>query len=210
MPTPQPERADHYFAADPGTPSAPQRIELVLPEGRLVHLTTDRGTFSPDRVDPGTRALLADGPATPSGGVLADVGCGYGPIAVALALRSGPDATVWAIDVNERARSLCRANAEANGVGDRVRVVAPDEVPVDLVVDQIWSNPPIRIGKAALHDLLATWLGRLAPATGSAELVVQKHLGADSLARWLAAQGWPTERTASRAGYRILHVEARP
>ena len=209
MPSPQPERADHYFSPAPGTPSAPQQIELVLPEGRMIHLTTDRGTFSPDRVDDGTRALLAEGPAVPTTGVLADIGCGYGPIAVALALRGGPDVTVWAIEVNERARSLCRANAEANGVGDRVRVVAPEDVPVDVVFDQVWSNPPIRIGKAALHELLATWLGRLRPGSGTAHLVVQKHLGADSLARWLGGQGWPTTRAASRAGYRILQVEAR-
>ena len=209
MPTPQPERADHYFSPAPGTPSAPQQIELVLPEGRLLTLTTDRGTFSPDQVDDGTRALLAEGPTVPTAGVLADVGCGYGPIAIALALRGGPTVTVWAVDVNERARDLCRANAEANGVGAQVKVVAPDEVPADLVVDQLWSNPPIRIGKPALHDLLTVWLDRLTPATGRAALVVQKHLGADSLARWLADEGWPTERTASRAGYRILAVGPR-
>jgi 16S rRNA (guanine1207-N2)-methyltransferase len=210
VPSPQPERADHYFAATPGAPSAPKEIELVLPEGRIVALRTDRGTFSPDRVDDGTRALLGAGPPLPAAGVLVDVGCGYGPIAVSLALRGGPGTTVWAIDVNERARDLCRRNAEANGVGDRVRVVAPDDVPDDLVVDQLWSNPPIRIGKPALHELLETWLGRLAPGTGTAALVVQKHLGADSLARWIEAQGWPTARLATRAGYRILQVEARP
>jgi len=210
VPSPQPERADHYFTSDPGTPSAPQTIELVLPEGRLIRLTTDRGTFSPDRVDDGTRALLAEGPPVPTAGVLADVGCGYGPIAISLALRGGPEVEVWAVEVNERARDLCRTNAEANGVGAQVHVIAPDDVPADLVIDQIWSNPPIRIGKPALHDLLTTWLERLAPGTGTAELVVQKHLGADSLSRWLGDQGWATERTASRAGYRILHVEARP
>ncbi|MCU1370506.1 MAG: rRNA m(2)G methyltransferase [Ilumatobacteraceae bacterium] len=210
MPSPQPGAGDHYFSADPATPSAPQAIELVLPEGRLIPLVTDRGTFSPDRVDDGTRALLVEGPPVPTAGVLADVGCGYGPIAVAIALRGGPGVTVWAVDVNERARDLCRANAAANGVAAQVRVVGPDDVPADLVVDQIWSNPPIRVGKAALHELLSTWLDRLAPGTGTAELVVQKHLGADSLARWLTDQGWTTGRTASRAGYRILHVEARP
>jgi 16S rRNA (guanine1207-N2)-methyltransferase len=210
VPSPQPGAGDHYFTSDPASPSAPQTIELVLPEGRLIPLATDRGTFSPDRVDDGTRALLVEGPAVPTSGVLADVGCGYGAIAVTLALRGGPGVVVWAVDVNERARDLCRANAEANGVGSQVRVVAPDDVPADLVVDQIWSNPPIRIGKAALHDLLQVWLERLAPGTGTAELVVQKHLGADSLARWLVEQGWATSRTASRAGYRILHVEARP
>jgi len=184
-------------------------VELILPEGRLIRLATDAGVFSAERVDPGTRALLVDGPALPPGpSVLADVGCGYGGIAVALALRAGPSATVWAVDVNERARELCRSNAQANGVGAQVNVVAPDDVPAGLVLDQMWSNPPIRVGKDALHELLRNWLRRLRVPGGSAGLVVQKHLGADSLARWLTAEGWPTERLASRGGYRILSVVA--
>ncbi|NLD77726.1 MAG: methyltransferase [Acidimicrobiales bacterium] len=203
----QSEPDGHYFSPRPEVASEPGAVELVLPEGRLIRLATDRGVFSGDRVDPGTRALLVEGPEV-TGPVVADVGCGYGPIAVALALRGGPDVQVWAVDVNERARALCAANAEANGVADQVRVVAPDEVPADLVVDQIWSNPPIRIGKPALHDLLVRWLDRLRPGTGTAELVVQKHLGADSLAKWLDDQGWRTTRRASRGGYRILHVRA--
>ncbi|QXC61891.1 methyltransferase [Aquihabitans sp. G128] len=207
MPPPQPDPSDHYFSASPSRASDRRAVELVLPEGRLIPLVTDVGVFSADKVDDGTRALLSEGPPA-TGPVLADVGCGYGPIAVSLALRA-PDAVVWAVDVNERARDLCRLNAEANGVGDRVRVVAPEAVPADLVVDQLWSNPPIRVGKAALHDLLRTWLDRLRPETGTAALVVQKHLGADSLVRWLVAEGWPTERRASRAGYRILGVAAR-
>lgn len=207
MPTHQPEPEDHYFSARPEVGSAPASVELVLPEGRLIRLTTDRGVFSGDRVDAGTRILLAEGPPV-HGPVLADVGCGYGPIAIALALRAGPDAVVWAVDVNDRARALCAANAEANGVGDQVRVVAPDDVPADLVVDQVWSNPPIRIGKDRLHELLLAWLARLRPGSGTAELVVQKHLGADSLTTWLQRDGWPTERLTSRAGYRVLHVSA--
>lgn len=185
-------------------------MELALPEGRLVRLTTDRGTFSPDRVDAGTRALLAEGPSIPDGATVVDLGCGYGPIAVTLALRAGPGTTVWAVDVNERARALCRSNADDNGVGERVRVASPDEVPDDLVVDQIWSNPPIRIGKEALHEVLATWLARLRPGSGAATLVVQRHLGADSLARWLDEQGWPTSRLATRGAYRIVSVGPRP
>lgn len=205
MPSHQPEPDGHYFSARPEVGSDPSVVELILPEGRLIRLVTDRGVFSGDRVDPGTRALLADGPEV-AGPVLADVGCGYGPIAVTLALRGGPDVEVWAVDVNERARALCSANAESNGVADQVRVVAPDEVPHNLVIDQIWSNPPIRIGKPALHELLSSWLERLRPGTGTAEMVVQKHLGSDSLVRWLEQQGWPTTRRATRGGYRILHV----
>lgn len=175
-----------------------------MPEGTF-RLVTDRGVFSAERVDPGTRILLRDGPAPRADGTLVDLGCGYGPIAVTLALRS-PAARVLAVDVNERALGLCAANAAALGV--EVATMSPGEVPAGLVVDEIWSNPPIRIGKAALHELLEEWLARLAPG-GRAVLVVQRHLGADSLAGWLTAEGWAVERLASRKGYRLLQVTHR-
>ena len=162
-------------------------------------LETDRGTFSPDRLDPGTRFLLDQAPPPPSAGRFLDLGCGYGPIACALATLA-PEAEVVAVDVNERSRRLCRDNAERLGLS-HVSVHGPDEV--QGAFDLVWSNPPIRIGKDALHDLLAHWLGRLT-ADGEAILVVNRHLGADSLQRWLVEQGMPTERLASKKGYRLL------
>jgi 16S rRNA (guanine1207-N2)-methyltransferase len=192
----------HYFDADPAVPSHPGHVRLDLPD-RSFELATDRGVFSGDRVDPGTKYLLLEAPAPPPTGTFVDVGCGYGPIACTLAARA-PGATVWAVDVNERALALCRANAEALGLSN-VRVALAADVPADLRVDRVWSNPPIRVGKAALHALLEEWLGRLTP-TGRALLVVQKHLGADSLQRWLAEAGWPTERIGARTGYRLLEV----
>jgi 16S rRNA (guanine1207-N2)-methyltransferase len=192
----------HYFEPRPSSRSAPKEIRLDLPDVSLT-LVTDRGVFSPDRIDTGTKHLLLDGPEPVPDGTLVDLGCGYGPIACTLARRA-PAATVWAVDVNERALELCRANAARLGLTN-VRVVTADGVPADLVVHELWSNPPIRVGKRALHDLLRTWLGRLAP-TGRAVLVVQKHLGADSLHRWLETEGWSVERTSSRAGYRVLEV----
>jgi 16S rRNA (guanine1207-N2)-methyltransferase len=181
-------------------------VRLALPDLTL-DLTTDRGVFSRDGVDPGTKLLLLDAPAPAPRGDLLDLGCGYGPIAVTLARRS-PEATVWAVDVNRRARDLTAANAEAAGAGN-VRVAAPDDVPDDVRFATIWSNPPIRIGKAALHDLLLRWLSRLSPG-GRAVLVVQKHLGADSLLRWLEEGGHPTTRLQSRLGYRLLEVTSGP
>lgn len=203
MPAPD---GDHYFSSQPAVRSKPGRVRLELPEAdHALVLRTDAGVFSAGAVDPGTRFLLDDGARPgPSDGVLLDLGCGYGPIAVALALRA-PEATVWAVDVNERALELTTANAEALGVDDRVRVATPDAVPADIAFDGIWSNPPIRVGKAVLHELLVTWLARLSP-DGAAHLVVARNLGADSLHRWLEQQGRSVERRGSRRGYRLLDV----
>lgn len=191
-----------YFDPNPAVGSQPRAVRLDLPD-RSLSLVTDRGVFARDHVDPGTKYLLLEAPAPASTGTFVDLGCGYGPIACTLAARA-PGAVVWGVDVNERAVVLCAQNAAALGLAN-VRAVAPAQVPDDLAVDLIWSNPPIRIGKAALHDLLRSWLARLAPG-GHAVLVVQKHLGADSLQRWLSEAGWPTERIGSRTGYRLLQV----
>lgn len=195
-------RSSHYFSPSPDVPSRPSTVRLDLPDLSLA-LRTDRGVFSRARIDPGTKYLLTEAPAPPTGGHLADVGCGYGPIALTLAARS-PRATVWAIDVNERALELTRANAAAAGLAN-VRVVRPGEVPADVRLAGVWSNPPVRVGKAALHDLIDHWLGRL-DTDGTALLVVQKNLGADSLHRWLEAGDWSVARLGSRVGYRLLEV----
>ncbi|HEX6417667.1 MAG TPA: methyltransferase [Acidimicrobiales bacterium] len=192
----------HYFSHSPAAPSRPASVRLDLPDVSLT-LATDRGVFSTGRVDPGTKVLLLAAPPPPAAGDLLDLGCGYGPLALVMAHRA-PGATVWAVDVNERALALARANAEAAGLAN-VRVAAPDDVPDAVRFAAIWSNPPVRIGKAALHDLLERWLHRLAPG-GHALLVVQRHLGADSLHRWLGERGWAVERRTSRIGYRVLEV----
>jgi 16S rRNA (guanine1207-N2)-methyltransferase len=194
--------AQHYFSASPQAPSQPTALRLDLPDVSFA-MDADRGVFSAQRIDPGTKVLLLEAPPPPPAGHLLDLGCGYGPIALTLASRA-PGATVWAVDVNARALALTQANAAAAGLGN-VRAVTPDAVPEDVRFAAIWSNPPIRIGKAALHDLLIGWLRRLAD-DGHALLVVQKHLGADSLHRWLEQQGWRVTRLASRMAYRVLEV----
>ena len=194
----------HYFESDPVAEPRPRQVSLVLPDVTL-SLQTDSGVFSHDRVDPGTKLLLLDAPHPPPTGDLLDLGCGYGPIAISLALRA-PRARIWAVDVNRRARSLTTANAERAGASN-VTVCAPDDVPTDLRFVALYSNPPVRIGKVALQALLLTWLSRLT-ADGRAYLVVHKHLGADSLRAWLTASGWNTEKLRSRLGYRLLQVRA--
>ncbi|HEX9546914.1 MAG TPA: methyltransferase [Acidimicrobiales bacterium] len=195
----------HYFDPQPAAASRPTEIELALSDG-TVRLHTDRGVFSSAQVDPGTVVLLRHSPPPPPDGHLLDLGCGYGPIAITLARRS-PAATVWAVDVNERALGLVLENAASLGF-ENVRPVTPDEVPGDVSFAGIWSNPPIRIGKPALHTLLLRWLGRLAP-DGKAWLVVHKHLGADSLTGWLGDQGLAVNRRSSKQGYRVLEVAPR-
>ena len=194
----------HYFDRSPGAPSQRREVRLDLPD-RSLRFTTDRGVFSAERVDPGTKYLLLEAPSPPTSGTFLDLGCGYGPIACTMAARA-PDAQVWAVDVNERALELCRANAESLGLSN-VRVARPDDVPDDVRFDLVWSNPPIRIGKVALHELLTRWLDRLADGN-EAVLVVQKHLGSDSLHRWLESEGHRVDRLGSRAGYRLLVVRS--
>lgn len=198
--------SDHYFSAEPASAAERRTIHVPL-AGRSRPVQVAGGVFSPDRLDQGTTVLLNNVPPPPRHGTFLDLGCGWGPIALSLGLLA-PEATVWAIDVNERARGLTADNAAALGL-DRVRVAAPADVPADLRFDLIWSNPPIRVGKPALHEMLEHWLPRLAPG-GSAYLVVARNLGSDSLQRWLTER-FPALRTTRRSsvrGFRILHIGA--
>ncbi len=194
---------EHYFSADPGSDEIRQPVKVSV-WGHHLQLVSASGVFARGRLDRGTAVLLREAGPPVSTGTLLDLGCGYGVIACALATAQ-PTATVWAVDVNERALRLCADNATSLRLGDRVRPALPDDVPAGLQFDEIWSNPPIRIGKQALHALLLTWLPRLAPS-GRAVLVVGKNLGADSLQRWICDEGYGCERLASAKGFRILEV----
>jgi 16S rRNA G1207 methylase RsmC len=199
--------SEHYFSASPGGDPGFRPLAVRL-AGREVAVTTANGVFSPDRIDAGTQVLLGTVPSPPPGGDLLDLGCGWGPVALSLALES-PHARIWAVDVNERALDLVRRNAASLGL-DNINACTPDDVPAGTRFMTIWSNPPIRVGKDALHDLLRRWLPRLSPA-GEAWLVVGRNLGADPLHRWLADElGVPVVRAASAKGFRVLKIDTRP
>ncbi len=191
-----------YFDPAPAVESKPRAVHLHVGELAL-ELQADRGVFGSRGIDLGTRVLLREAPAPPSQGDILDLGSGYGPIAIALA-RQAPGARIWAVDINQRAVELTRKNAAAAAVAN-VTACTPDEVPGEVKFAAIYSNPPVRVGKAPLHELLIRWLGRL-EAGGRAYLVVQRNLGADSLAAWLAAQGYEVQRLKSKKGYRVLQV----
>jgi len=203
-------RNDHYFTASPASPQQQRTLTVRLAD-REVTVRTAAGVFSPDGLDKGTAVLLREAPDPPVSGHLLDLGCGWGPVALTLALRS-PEAAVYAVDVNERSLDLVRTNAASLGL-ERVHASQPDGIPDDVTFDAIWSNPPIRVGKAVLHEMLLHWLPRLA-ADGAAYLVVQKNLGSDSLQRWLAEQlpadEFEVGRYASDKGFRVLRVRRSP
>jgi 16S rRNA G1207 methylase RsmC len=192
----------HYFDSTPSALSDPGVVHVSLPDLSF-DLATDSGVFGRRRLDPGTKILLMEAPALPEQGEFLDLGCGVGPIAITMALRR-PFARVWAVDVNERARQLTAANSANLGVRNVV-VLDPTDAPEDIRFDVIWSNPPIKVGKKALHGMLTTWIPRLTER-GRAVLVVHKNLGSDSLASWLQSSGWTVERLTSRQGYRLLDV----
>ncbi len=195
---------NHYFDPRPEVASKPHTVRLRA-AGLDLELQADRGVFGSKRIDLGTLTLLKEAPPPPAEGDILDLGAGYGPIAIMLA-KASPRARIWAVDVNDRALELARANVAAAGVAN-VTVAGPDEVPDSVRFKAIYSNPPVRVGKAALHEILERWLDRLAPG-GAAYLVVQRNLGSDSLAAWLAASGRAVDRLKSKKGYRILRVRA--
>ena len=199
---------EHYFSSSPGGEPGFRPLAVRL-AGRDVEVTTGNGVFSPDRIDVGTQVLLGHVPAPPPGGDLLDLGCGWGPIALSLALES-PHARVWVVDVNERALDLVRRNAASLGL-DNVNACRPEDVPADTRFMTIWSNPPIRVGKNELHAMLLTWLPRLEPGS-DAWLVVQRNLGSDSLQRWMQGE-FPADyaflRAATSKGYRVLRCRRR-
>ena len=194
---------EHYFTADPQVPFTRVPVSANV-WGHWLELTSGSGVFAQGRLDIGTGVLLREQSAPEGARTVLDLGCGYGVIGLAIAV-AVPECRVTAIDVNERAVLLANENAAALGIEDRFTASLPDEVDPAATYDEIWSNPPIRIGKEALHQLLLDWLPRLVPE-GRARLVVGKNLGADSLAGWLGGQGFPTAKVASAKGFRVLEA----
>ncbi|MFA5774368.1 MAG: methyltransferase [Ilumatobacteraceae bacterium] len=205
---------EQYFARQPKSKSTLSRDGATNHDRRdtwrvgttQLHLVTDSGVFSRHGIDPGTHVLIENAPHPPKTGTFLDLGCGSGALALTMATHS-PMATVWAVDINERAVSLTRLNADSNHIRN-VHAVGPEGIPADTTFDLIWSNPPIRVGKKELHNLLSLWLVRLAE-DGQAWLVVNRNLGSDSLVKWLKELGYEVERHTSKRGYRVIRVAGR-
>ena len=195
---------EHYFSSEPKGEFKPRQIEVTLAD-RKVQVFTAGSVFSPDHVDTGTKVLLENLDYAPDEGDVLDIGCGWGPISLALAI-ANPNLTVWALDVNERALELTRRNAAALGLTN-IKTVTAEEIPSEIQITGIWSNPPIRVGKEVLHGLMKIWIPRLVVG-GDAFLVVQKNLGSDSLLKWLQENfdGYECSRLETSKQFRVLQV----
>jgi 16S rRNA G1207 methylase RsmC len=200
---------DHYFSQEPSSPLKPKSIQIPV-AGVLEQVTTASGTFSPQQLDFGTEVLIEQMALAPEDGNLLDLGCGWGPIALNLA-KMRPSSKVWAVDVNTRSLELTESNARSLSLTN-ITTALPEQVPDEMSFSGIWSNPPIRIGKKQLHELLLMWLPRLEPG-GEAYLVVQKNLGSDSLQNWLTQElstGFEVSRYTSIKTYRVIKVRKKP
>ena len=195
---------EHYFSSEPTAKKIETEVSFEV-DGVKFDMTAASGTFSSTKLDPGTKVLLSHTSLLPKDGNVLDLGCGWGPIGIVIATVC-PAAKVHAIDINQRSIEQTRANADRVGLTNLSICLAKD-LPTDLKFDAIWSNPPIRIGKVALHELLRTYIPRL-EAGGRAVFVVQKNLGADSLVRWLAEEfpSHEVSRIGTAKTYRIIEV----
>ncbi|MFP1710871.1 class I SAM-dependent methyltransferase [Gardnerella vaginalis] len=202
---------EQYFSANPNSLDLRRTLHVDL-RGHEVSVQVSNGVFSSSKLDLGTAVLLKHAPQPPENGRFFDIGCGWGAISLALGFES-PNAQIYAVDVNERALELTDINAKNAGlnnihtylVEDALKELKEDEL---KDIDLIWSNPPIRVGKDILHNILLTWLPRL-KVGGAAYLVVQKNLGSDSLIPWLSknlGEDFSVEKYASSKGYRIIEV----
>jgi 16S rRNA (guanine1207-N2)-methyltransferase len=168
---------DHYYSSKPKSASNRREFEAML-RGINLRLASDAGVFSRDGVDYGSRVLIELMDIPHDANVL-DIGCGYGPIGL-IAARLAPQGHVKLIDVNERAVELAKHNAQLNGIRNVSFAQSDLFVSVEgQTFDVILSNPPIRAGKAVVHQLFEESWRHLNPG-GTLWVVIQNKQGAPS------------------------------
>ena len=191
--------ADHYYSETPASAHDERQFSVSL-LGHEFRFTTDAGVFSRDGLDRGTEVLLNALPEL--AGRALDLGCGWGPVGVALG-RKYPAAELVLTDVNERAAELARRNLRDNGVKNAQVVCGEGFENVEGSFDLIALNPPIRAGKAVIYELFANSAAHLS-AGGALYIVIRKQQGAESAQKYLQTIYGDVERVARDKGYWVL------
>ncbi|PRX67997.1 16S rRNA m(2)G 1207 methyltransferase [Bacillus sp. V-88] len=193
---------NHYYSRNPDVESNPGMIAFEL-RGQTFRFKTDQGVFSKKEVDFGSRALIESFELPDVKGPILDVGCGYGPVGLSLAKDIG-DRMVHMIDVNERALSLAKENAEVNKV-QNVKVYQSDRYTnvVEKGFAAILTNPPIRAGKETVHSILESSYEHLTER-GELWVVIQKKQGAPSAMEKMEKIFSNVEIVIRKKGYYIL------
>lgn len=164
----------HYFTNDK-VKSEEKEITVKIKNTKL-DLIVDNGVFSKKGLDFGTRSLLESLDIEEIKGNILDLGCGYGPIGIYLALNT--KANIEMVDVNLRALSLAQKNAKLNKV--KVDIYESDAFSnINQKYDYIITNPPIRVGKEKLYEILYESLKHL-KEKGKLIFVINKNQGAKS------------------------------
>ncbi|SOC09227.1 16S rRNA m(2)G 1207 methyltransferase [Ureibacillus xyleni] len=198
--------SEHYYSKKPQTESKPRQWKFKL-RGYSFLFETDTGVFSKSEVDFGSRVLIDTFTLPNIDGAILDVGCGYGPIGLSIA-KENPERMVYMMDINERAVSLAKKNAELNGV-QNVRIFESDglaEVESDLQVAAILTNPPIRAGKETVFRFYDGAYERLAQG-GELWIVIQKKQGAPSTVVHLEESFAEVDIVEKKKGYWIIRAK---
>ena len=194
----------HYFQNDPNLASNIKTISFEV-NGLTMNLLTDNGVFSKNRVDEGSLAFLKVILPLDLGNNILDLGCGYGTIGLTLAIAK-KDARVTLADINARALNMCKRNADALNLSQRVTILQSDiyekiEGPYDSIV----VNPPIRAGKAVTYRMYEEAKQYLIDG-GSLLIVIRKAQGAESAAKYIESIFGNIKMLDRHKGYHIYQA----
>ncbi|MRH44825.1 methyltransferase [Aquibacillus halophilus] len=194
--------SEQYFSKQPQSKSNEKTWTFELRENKL-SFTSDHGVFSKSEVDFGSRLLIQAFSAPEISGDILDLGCGYGPIGLSLA-KAFPESKLVLTDINERAISLAKKNAENNDIVN-VEFAISDrfEALQNRRFSAILTNPPIRAGKKIIFQMFEESYDALL-SRGELWVVIQKKQGAPSTQKKLEEMFDSVEVVAKDKGYYIL------
>ena len=192
----------HYFTND-HVKSNEHEIDVIINNLKLKFIV-DNGIFSKKGLDFGTRTLLENIDIKKIKGNVLDFGCGYGPIGIYI--NKITKANVDMIDINKRALALAKRNAKLNDVNVNVFESNIYEN-ISEKYNFIITNPPIRVGKKLLYEILFDAENHL-KENGELWLIINKNQGAKTLAKDLE-QTYDVTIVTKNKGFYIICAKKR-